>query len=197
MRILYNAAEQRGAAAPPGPPPATAPHMDPSDENSKPGRKPVPRAMHWLCQCSPTQAARFKTQNRGARNVNFLGQQRPFARSRAILQFAARATGPQNAGRKTRKIAGRNAPLARPRRAAPAVPANRASQNHPPSGEKTQNPSRNSPPPLEKLPQNTQNRVSLATRRNSQTARSVRPRRWAESISGEPDTLPNRSGRAP
>ena len=116
------------------------------------------------------QAKRSKTQNRGARNVNSFGQHRPFARARAILQFAVRATWPQNAGRKTRKIAGRNVPLARPRHAAPAVPANRASQNHPPSGENTRNPSRNSPPPLENMPKNPQNRVSLATRRNSQPA---------------------------
>ncbi len=105
--------------------------------------------------------------------MNFLGQHRPFARSRAILQFAARATGPQNAGRKTRKITGRNAPLSQPPRAALAVPANRASQNHPPRGEKTRNPSRNSPPPLENLPKNPQNRVSLATRRNSQQRRQA------------------------
>ena len=40
-RILYNAAERRGAAAPTRTSPATASHMDISDENSKPGRKPV------------------------------------------------------------------------------------------------------------------------------------------------------------
>jgi hypothetical protein len=142
------------------------------------------RACHWLCQCSPrrvplalpvfaAQAKRSKKQNGGARNVNSIGQYRPFARSRAILQFAVRATGPQNVGRETRKITGKSAPLAGPRRAALAVPANRASQNHPPSGEKTQNPSRNSPPPLEKRPKNSQNLVSLATRRNSPGARGA------------------------
>jgi len=123
--------------------------MDTRDENSKPGRKPVlddSQAEHgnYLLRSADApgasarrvQVARSKKQNGGPRNVNSLGQYRPFARSRAILQFAARATGPQNAGRKTRKIAGRNAPLALPRRAATPVLANRASQNLPPSGEK-------------------------------------------------------------
>jgi hypothetical protein len=103
------------------------------------------------------------------------GPQRPFARSWAILQFAARATGPQNAVRKPRKIIGKSAPLARPRHAAAAAGANCASHNHPSSDEETRNPSRNSPPPLRKSPPNRQNRVSLPTRRNRQPARPTLP----------------------
>ena len=113
-------------------------------------------------------------QNRGARNVISFEQYRPFARSRAILQFAARATWPQNARRKNHEIAGGNAPLARPRRATvEALLTHRAAQNHPSSGGKTRNPSRKQPPPLVKMAQNPQNRVSLVTRRNSPMLRRV------------------------
>ena len=118
---------------------------------------------------------RSKTQNRGRRKREFPRTTAAFrslaghfavgrARNRAAK---CRTKNPQN--RREKRT------LARPRRAAPAVLANRASQNHPPSSEKTQNPSRKWPPPLEKSPQNTQNRVSLATRRNSQ-ANAVRSR---------------------
>jgi hypothetical protein len=99
----------------------------------------------------------LQKQNRCARNVNFLGQYRRFASSRAILQFAAPATRPQNAGRKTREITGKNALLAQPRRAAMAVPGRGLCKITPRLAKKREIFREKSPPPLEKLPKNRKN----------------------------------------
>jgi len=64
----------------------------------------------------------------------------------AILRLAARTATPHNTGRKTREITEKNAPFAPPPRAAAALPANAAAQNHPLLGEKTRNRSRKAPP---------------------------------------------------
>jgi len=109
----------------------------------------------------------LQKQNRSARNVNFLGQYRRFASSRAILQFAAPATRPQNAGRKTREITGKNALLAQPRRAAMAVPG-RGFAKSSPVWRKHEKSFEKNRPTFAKTAQKSKKRVSFATRRNSQ-----------------------------
>ena len=92
------------------------------------------------------------------------------------LSLAACAASPQNSGRENGEIIEKTADFASAPALAASKPENAAPQNHPPIGEQTQNPSRKSPPPLEKAAKSNEKTFSARHRRIAATCGDTRAR---------------------